>query len=144
MIQVNTSGEASKSGCEPSACAGLVRAVAATCPALSVRGLMTIGEYEAAPSRRFFDTLSACRAETAALLRADRAAAGTRGAEKDAQEEGAQEEDAQEVELELSMGMSHDMELAIASGSTEVRVGTAIFGARGAPFVADPESDGDE
>jgi len=99
LIQVNVSGEASKSGVAPSEVQTLAKAVAAL-PRLRLRGLMAIPEpgadrsryqevkraYEALKSELGFDT--------------------------------------------LSMGMSDDLDVALAEGATMVRVGTAIFGAR--------------
>ncbi|UDM51021.1 YggS family pyridoxal phosphate-dependent enzyme [Cupriavidus sp. MP-37] len=104
-IQVNISGEASKSGVAPAEVPALAHAVAAL-PNLRLRGLMAIPEPEQDPAaqRRPF---AAMRAMLQAL-RADGLALDT-----------------------LSMGMSGDMEAAIAEGSTLVRIGTAIFGARG-------------
>lgn len=103
FVQVNTSGEASKFGQEPSALAGFIRELRAF-PALRVKGLMTLALFsaEADPVRACFRLLRRLRDETPGL------------------------EDARE----LSMGMSGDFELAIAEGATVVRVGTAIFGAR--------------
>ena len=99
LIQVNVSGEASKSGVAPAAVAGLAAAIAAL-RNLRLRGLMAIPE-PGAPQSRF--------GEIGALFQ------GLRG----------------EFGLDtLSLGMSDDMEAAIAAGSTLVRVGTAIFGAR--------------
>ena len=103
-IQVNVSGEASKSGVAPAELAGLARAVV-TLPGLRLRGLMAIPEPTDDPARQ--------RAAFARLraLADDLRAAG--------------------VALDhLSMGMSGDLEAAIAEGATMVRVGTAIFGAR--------------
>ncbi|NSX12597.1 YggS family pyridoxal phosphate-dependent enzyme [Cupriavidus taiwanensis] len=104
-IQVNISGEASKSGVAPAEVPALAHAVAAL-PRLQLRGLMAIPEPEQDPAaqRRPF---AAMRAMLQAL-RADGLALDT-----------------------LSMGMSGDMEAAIAEGATLVRIGTAIFGARG-------------
>ncbi|SOZ35973.1 YggS family pyridoxal phosphate-dependent enzyme [Cupriavidus neocaledonicus] len=104
-IQVNISGEASKSGVAPAEVPALAHAVAAL-PNLRLRGLMAIPEpaYDPAAQRRPF---AAMRAMLQAL-RAD-------GLQLDT----------------LSMGMSGDMEAAIAEGATLVRIGTAIFGARG-------------
>jgi PLP dependent protein len=104
LIQVNVSGEASKSGVAP----GEERALAAairTLPRLRLRGLMAIPEPtpDAALQRRRF-----------ALLRS--------------LQQGLQADD-RSVDT-LSMGMSDDLEAAIAEGSTMVRVGTAIFGKR--------------
>jgi pyridoxal phosphate enzyme (YggS family) len=103
-IQVNVSGEASKSGCAPDQAAVLAHAVAAL-PRLSLRGLMTIPE----PSED-----SSLQRSRFALLRQlrDRLKAG--GLALDT----------------LSMGMSHDLEAAIMEGATLVRIGTAIFGER--------------
>ena len=106
-IQVNVSGEDSKSGVAPDEVAALAQAVAAL-PRLRLRGLMCIPE----PTE---DT-ALLRARFAVLrrLRDELVAAG--------------------LALDtLSMGMSHDIEPAIAEGATIVRVGTAIFGERVKP-----------
>lgn len=103
-IQVNVSGEASKSGVAPPDLPELARAVAAL-PRLRLRGLMAIPEPtpDVALQRARFASLRAMRDElNAAGLALDT----------------------------LSMGMSDDLEAAIAEGSTLVRVGTAIFGSR--------------
>ncbi len=103
-IQVNTSGEESKSGVTPGAeVCDLVKQISEECPSLSIDGLMTIG---APGDDSCFDTLAECREEVAKVL-------------------GCEPED-----LELSMGMSGDFEVAIAKGATSVRVGSTIFGAR--------------
>lgn len=104
-IQVNISGEASKSGVTPAEVPALAHAVS-NLPGLRLRGLMAIPEPADAPAaqRRPF---AAMRAMLQAL-RAD-------GLKLDT----------------LSMGMSGDMDAAIAEGATLVRIGTAIFGARG-------------
>ena len=103
-IQVNVSGEASKSGCSPQDLPALAQAVASL-PGLSLRGLMTIPEPAAteAGQRRPLRTLR----ELADQLRAQGLALDT-----------------------LSMGMSADLAAAIAEGATMVRIGTAIFGER--------------
>jgi pyridoxal phosphate enzyme (YggS family) len=103
-IQVNVSGEASKSGCAPDAAATLARAVAAL-PRLRLRGLMAIPE----PT----DDIPLLRSRFA-LLRRLRDRMNAEGLQLDT----------------LSMGMSHDLEDAIMEGATVVRVGTAIFGER--------------
>ncbi len=103
-IQVNVSGEASKGGVVPADAEALAVAVAAL-PRLRLRGLMAIPEPTAdvALQRARFASLRALRDRlNAAGLALDT----------------------------LSMGMSDDLEAAIAEGSTMVRVGTAIFGAR--------------
>lgn len=106
-LQVNTSGEDSKSGCAPGEVAALARAVALL-PGLRLRGLMTIPEPTDDPGVQLgrFRAL----ASLAAALGDDGLAVDT-----------------------LSMGMSADLEQAIAAGATIVRVGTAIFGARPRP-----------
>lgn len=105
LVELNVGGESSKAGVEPGALVPLVSAIAAQ-PGLRLRGLMCIpppiADDEA--QRGFFRRLREARD----VLRARDAA----------------------VEL-LSMGMSDDYRLAIAEGATHVRVGTAIFGARG-------------
>ena len=104
-VQVNVSGEASKSGCAPDEALDLARAVAAL-PGLRLRGVMAIPE----PT----DDVARQRAQFAAVRAVfDRVRAA--GLDVDT----------------LSMGMSDDLEAAIAEGSTCVRVGTALFGRRG-------------
>ncbi len=103
-VQVNVDGGPNKSGVVPEAALELARAVAAL-PQLRLRGLMCIPEP--AP-----DFEHACEVFGRARALFDRLRA-------------------QGLELDtLSMGMSDDLEAAIASGSTMVRVGSAIFGAR--------------
>jgi len=120
FLQVNTSGEAQKGGVEPGAAAALAAFVARECPALRLQGLMTVG--------RVGEVDGACFAR----LRAEReAVAAALGAPWDAP--GA---------LELSMGMSADYEEALAAGSTSVRVGSAIFGARDYGAAAPPSAAG--
>lgn len=104
-IQVNVSGEASKSGVAPDEVAALADAIASL-PRLALRGLMAIPEPtdDVALQRRRF-----------AHLRQLKDDLNARGHRLDT----------------LSMGMSQDLEAAIAEGATIVRVGTALFGARG-------------
>ncbi len=108
-LQVNISGEASKSGVAPEETLALAREVAAL-PRLALRGLMAIPEpaddlaTQREPHRALRKLLEALNAEGLALDT-------------------------------LSIGMSADLEAAIAEGATWVRVGTAIFGAR-APKTA--------
>ncbi|PZU55803.1 MAG: YggS family pyridoxal phosphate-dependent enzyme [Thauera sp.] len=104
-IQVNVSGETSKSGVAPDEVAALADAIAAL-PRLALRGLMAIPEPtdDVALQRRRF-----------AHLRQLKDDLNARGHRLDT----------------LSMGMSQDLEAAIAEGATIVRVGTALFGARG-------------
>ena len=100
-LQVNVSGEDSKSGCAAADLPALAQAVAAL-PNLRLRGLMAIPE----PSED--------RAEQEAAFATLR-----------------QLQDSLNLGLDtLSMGMSHDLEAAIAQGATWVRIGTALFGAR--------------
>ena len=103
-MQVNVDGGANKSGASPDEAVALAQAVAAL-PRLRLRGLMAIPEPAAG-----FDAQRALFLKAAAVF--DRInAAG--------------------IELDtLSLGMSADLEAAIAAGSTMVRVGTAIFGGR--------------
>ena len=103
-LQVNVSGEASKSGCAPAEAVALAKAIAAL-PNLRLRGLMCIPEpvEDVEAQRQPFRQLR----ELYEHLRGDGLPLDT-----------------------LSMGMSHDIEAAIAEGATMVRVGTAIFGER--------------
>ncbi len=103
-LQVNISGEASKSGVEPAELAELAMAVAAL-PRLRLRGLMAIP----APCDDFAEQRRAC-----ARLREWQEQLAGSGLLLDT----------------LSMGMSDDLEAAIAEGATLVRIGTAIFGPR--------------
>lgn len=111
MIQVNVSGEESKAGVAPGQ--ALALAVAAqSLPGLTVTGFMTIGlnSPDEAAVRAGYASLAAIRDE--ALIRSERGELPLREA------------------WELSMGMSHDLEWAIAEGATIVRVGTAVMGHR--------------
>ncbi|WP_129972243.1 MULTISPECIES: YggS family pyridoxal phosphate-dependent enzyme [unclassified Pseudomonas] len=100
-IQVNVSGEASKSGCTPQDLPALAQAISAL-PRLKLRGLMAIPE----PTED--------RAEQDAAFAAVQKLQASLDLPLDT----------------LSMGMSHDLESAIAQGATWVRIGTALFGAR--------------
>ena len=104
LIQVNASGEATKRGVTPADALPLALHVTAL-PALRLRGIMGIPEAtgDEARLRDQFRALKACYDQCVA-----------RGLAVDT----------------LSMGMSADVELAIAEGATQVRIGTAIFGAR--------------
>ena len=105
-LQVNISGEASKSGLMPGDVLPLAQAVAAL-PGLRLRGLMAVPEPAAdsvaqrAPHRALHELLASLNASGLALDT-------------------------------LSMGMSADLEAAITEGATLVRIGTAIFGGRAA------------
>ncbi len=105
LLEINISGEESKSGAEPGQADELLQA-ALDCRNLDCRGLMTMAPYEASPEQlhRIFAATRALR---------DRLA------------------EAYSIPLpELSMGMSGDFTEAIAEGATIVRIGTAIFGVR--------------
>lgn len=132
FVQVNTSGEEGKSGCEPADAGGLCRYIRDECAGLILQGVMTIG-----------------------------AIARSQAAGKEEEEGGRQENEdfvklrevrdsvAEELgvgreELELSMGMSEDFESAIRSGSNEVRVGSTIFGQRPAKQDAKIKEDVEE
>jgi pyridoxal phosphate enzyme (YggS family) len=114
LVQVNTSGEESKSGVEPGKEAvELCRHVKEKCPSLRLAGLMTIG----AIARSQQAATEEGRNEDFVTLKEVR--------DKVAEELGMEKE-----ELELGMGMSADFEAAIRQGSDEVRIGTTIFGQR--------------
>ncbi|KAK7485863.1 hypothetical protein BaRGS_00022858 [Batillaria attramentaria] len=121
MVQVNTSGEENKSGVKPSEASALALFVRDKCPHLQLAGLMTIGSYESSTTATVnpdFQCLVQCRKEVAEAL------------------------GVAELDLELSMGMSHDFEHAIETGSTNVRVGSTIFGARQYPPKPDSAASG--
>lgn len=103
-LQVNVSGEASKSGVSPGDLPALALAVIGL-PNIHLRGLMAIPEPETDPARQ--------RAPFALL----------RDLQKNLAEMGIHTDT-------LSMGMSSDMQAAIAEGATMVRIGTAVFGKR--------------
>ncbi|KAF9426612.1 hypothetical protein BGZ94_006261 [Podila epigama] len=107
FLQVNTSGEETKSGMLPSETLDVARNVVSSCPHLKLAGLMTIGspnpdlENGENPD---FKTLNQCRTDIQRELGLDN--------------------------LELSMGMSDDYPEALRQGSTNIRVGSTIFGSR--------------
>lgn len=107
LVQVKTSPEDTKSGIDPQELIGLLKQLAGF-KTLKVEGLMTMAALsdDEALVRQCFRQLRQCRDEALA--------AGIDGISLD----------------RLSMGMSGDMQIAIEEGSTEVRVGTAIFGQR--------------
>jgi pyridoxal phosphate enzyme (YggS family) len=107
FIEVHLGGEASKAGVEPKAALPLIEKVAKL-PALELKGLMTVPPFSerAEDVRPFFRQLRELRDEA---WRCGIAAASF---------------------TQLSMGMSHDFEIAIEEGATVVRIGTALFGTR--------------
>lgn len=110
LIQVNTSAEESKFGCKPEEAAALTEKIARL-PALSIKGLMTIGIFsdDMDKVRLCFKLLQKIRQEIKA-------------------------KNLPCVSMDvMSMGMTGDLEVAIEEGSTLVRVGTAIFGKRNYP-----------
>ena len=108
LLEVNESGEVSKSGCDPDAAYDLALEIAQI-DGIALQGFMTVGAHvdDEAAIRRGFAHLRTLR---------DRV--------RDSHAEGTARCD------DLSMGMSGDMEYAIAEGATIVRIGTAIFGER--------------
>ena len=111
MIQVNTSGEPQKGGVEPAAEEGsklleLADHIVGKCPGLKLLGLMTIGMPDFTSRPENFECLVACRKRLAEHMNVE------------------------ERSLRLSMGMSGDFEAALKMGSTDVRVGSSIFGPR--------------
>ncbi|MHC8379675.1 YggS family pyridoxal phosphate-dependent enzyme [Pseudomonas sp. MDT1-16] len=102
-IQVNVSGEASKSGCTPADLPALANAISEL-PRIKLRGLMAIPEPTEDRAAQDAAFAAVQRLQASLNLPLDT----------------------------LSMGMSHDLESAIAMGATWVRIGTALFGARGA------------
>ncbi|MEQ8161405.1 MAG: YggS family pyridoxal phosphate-dependent enzyme [Smithellaceae bacterium] len=107
LIEVNVSGEQTKNGVSPAQVRELIGRIAGL-ENLSVRGLMTMAPYSDDPetSRPYFQALRQLRDDIA-------------------------REEIPRVQMaELSMGMTDDFEVAIEEGSTIVRIGRAIFGAR--------------
>ena len=103
LVQLDTSGEDTKSGVSESELNELVKFILEECPYLQFSGLMTIG---APGDLSCFDRLVAARKIVCDTFRLS------------------------EPSLQLSMGMSGDFEEAIARGATSVRVGSTIFGER--------------
>lgn len=104
LLQANVTGEASKHGVAPAEAMTLLDKVLHDAPLLAVQGVMAMGPLDGDPAPAF--------AMAAALRERLRATSG--------------------LPLPvLSLGMSGDLEAAIAAGSTLVRIGTGVFGARG-------------
>jgi pyridoxal phosphate enzyme (YggS family) len=103
LVEVNVGGEENKSGCHPRDVAQVLAAIDDQ-PFLTARGLMTVPPTTEDPqdARPYFEQLASLRDLNGGATRLP----------------------------ELSMGMSHDVEEAIAAGATYVRIGTAIFGPR--------------
>lgn len=101
LVEVNVGGEPQKHGASPADVGGVIAAIEAE-PALALRGLMTIPPNDLEGARRAFEALSSLRSIHGGKAKLP----------------------------EMSMGMSSDLEVAIACGATIVRVGTAIFGER--------------
>lgn len=101
LVEVNVGGEAQKHGATAAALADIIAAIDSAKP-LRLRGLMTMPPHDLEGARRAFEALAALQ--------------GAHGGRSKLPE--------------LSMGMSDDLEVAVACGATLVRVGTAIFGAR--------------
>jgi len=108
LIQVNTSGEANKSGVAPEALLDFLASLPPA-PHLDLTGLMTMGPVDGGP-----EAARPCFRQLAALLAEARARFGA----------------AHPRLAKLSMGMSGDFEIAVEEGAHYVRVGTALFGSR--------------
>jgi pyridoxal phosphate enzyme (YggS family) len=108
LLQINTSNEEQKSGIARTDFLSLYEHIKSNCPQLICQGLMTIGLYDNvnAEDDSDFHVLVQCRKELC------------------------EKYNIPINDVELSMGMSHDYERAIQVGSTIVRVGSLIFGAR--------------
>ncbi|XP_069474061.1 pyridoxal phosphate homeostasis protein [Ambystoma mexicanum] len=112
MVQINTSGEDSKHGLPPTETVATVDHIIKKCPSLEMVGLMTIGSYGYDLSQGpnpDFQMLLSLREEVCDQIKLPR------------------------EKVELSMGMSGDFEHAIEVGSTNVRIGSIIFGERDYP-----------
>lgn len=120
FVQVNTSDEDNKNGVPPAEAHSLVSLILSECPQLEFVGLMTIGAFDhsiADGENPDFIKLIECRKEVCKKLNLSL------------------------DDVELSMGMSNDYEHAIELGSTNVRVGSTIFGARAPPKQTKPGED---
>jgi len=135
FLQVNTSGEDSKAGLAPEPAEGkdelldIAKHIISNCDRLHLAGLMTIGaiansgasEGKSAEENPDFVTLKHVRDRLEKALKSSDIDPSCWGGEQPAGRPG---------KLELSMGMSGDFENAIKAGSTEVRVGSTLFGQR--------------
>ncbi|XP_026055915.1 pyridoxal phosphate homeostasis protein-like [Carassius auratus] len=117
MVQINTSGEQSKHGLPPDETVNLVKHIVSQCPALDFAGLMTIGRYG-------YDLSEGPNPDFQMLV--------------ERREEVCESLQIPVEQVELSMGMSTDFEHAIEVGSTNVRVGSTIFGTREYPNTPSP------
>ena len=108
LLQINTSNEEQKYGIKPEEFLSLYEHIQSKCPSLTCQGLMTIGSWSnvQTASDDDFRMLVRCRENLCA------------------------KDNLPLQQIEMSMGMSHDYERAIQSGSTMIRVGSSIFGAR--------------
>ena len=106
LLEVNVSGESSKSGMKPEEVLGTLEHIAAHCPRITVEGLMTMAPFSENPedARPHFRRLRELRDELESSLGV--------------------------VLPRLSMGMSGDYEVAVEEGATWVRLGTVLFGER--------------
>lgn len=109
LVQVNAAGDEAKFGVEPDDAESLISEILESCENVRIRGLMTVAPYAENPEevRPHFRRMRSLY---------DRIAAEIRHPRLDFQY--------------LSMGMSNDRIIAVEEGSTAIRVGTAIFGAR--------------
>jgi PLP dependent protein len=111
LVEINVGGESQKHGAGAAEVAAVLDAVDAA-PTLKLRGLMTMPPHDLEAARGSFEALVSRQSTHGGKARLP----------------------------ELSMGMSDDLEVAIACGATIVRVGSAIFGARGSATVSDGAS----
>jgi len=109
LVQVNTSEETTQSGVPVHMASSLFSYIERSCPHLIPNGLMTIAHTDHTLAQGCFDAMQSLKADILT---------------------GRGDNDPLTQDFILSMGMSGDLELAVAKGSTAVRIGTAIFGQR--------------
>lgn len=108
LIQVNVAGEESKFGVSPDEVEDLIKEILESCPGIIIKGIMTVAPFDENP-----DNVSGVFAKTKEIY--DKYA----------------KIDNKNLKFEyLSMGMTHDYQVAIEEGSNMIRVGTGIFGKR--------------
>ena len=120
LLEVNVSGEKSKSGMKPEDVEPTLRHIASECPRITVEGLMTMAPFSEDPedARPYFRRLRELRGEMEAKLG---------------------------IGLpRLSMGMSGDYEVAVEEGATWIRLGTVLFGERPKAKAVRPSGDGED
>ena len=142
LIQVNTSGEASKYGCQPNEALELFGHVVENCPQLKAQGLMTIGRLADTPQPDCFQLLEKIKEE---IFEAFKGKTDKHAANSSSSASSPTPLVVDGDTFDMSMGMSGDYDVGIEYGATIVRIGSSIFGAREYPERPDtPEANSNQ